>query len=75
MYRAYFGHLRDAPVSPIEKERRSMKAFRDLDEALVWSREVMSKGTSVTTIEGDDGTHLDRNEIAAYARHVQLGAR
>lgn len=72
MYRAYFGTLRDA-VSPIDKDRQPTKAFRDLDEALMWSREVMSKGTSVTAIDGDDGTHLDKNEIAAYARHAQLG--
>jgi hypothetical protein len=72
MYRAYFGTQRDGPVSPIEKDRHQVKAFPDLDEALLWSGEVMSRGTSVTAIEGDDGTHLDKNEIAAYARHAQL---
>ena len=66
MFRAYYGTAGSGSISPLEKERTPRKEFASLDEALLWSRQVAKKGTSVLSIEGDDGTQLSRSEIATY---------
>jgi hypothetical protein len=70
MYRAYFGTAGCGPVPPLEKDRWPFKEFTNLDEALLWTREVIKRGTAVIAIEGDDGTHLSRNEIASCMRQT-----
>jgi len=44
-----------------------------LDEALLWTRAVVKRGTSVIAIEGDDGTQLTRSEIAGHVRQALPG--
>ena len=68
MYRAYYGPAGSGPVPPLEKDRWPFREFRTLDEALLWAREVVQRGTAVMAIEGHDGTHLSRNEIASSVR-------
>lgn len=68
MYRAYFGAAGCDRVPPLEKDRWPFKEFANLDEALLWTQEVIKKGTSVIAIEGDDGTHLTRSDIASCVR-------
>jgi hypothetical protein len=51
----------------LERDRWPFKQFATLDEALLWTRAAVNKGTAVMAIEGDDGTQLGRNEIAACA--------
>lgn len=68
MYRAYYGAGSLGSVPPLEKDRWPFKQFADLDGALLWTRAVVKHGTTVISIEGDDGTQMSRSEIAAYVR-------
>lgn len=70
MYRAYFGPAGCGSLPPLEKDRWPFKEFADLGEALLWTQAVVKRGTAVTAIEGDDGTHLSRSEIAACVRRT-----
>jgi hypothetical protein len=70
MYRAYYGGGGGAAVPPLEKDQWRNKQFATLDEALLWARAVVRHGTTVISIEGDDGTQLSRNEIAAHVRQT-----
>ena len=40
------------------------KEFGTLDEAMAWANHVKDSGRVVLFIEGDDGTRLDRSDIA-----------
>jgi hypothetical protein len=73
MYRAYYagGECRDVPA--LEKDRWPFREFQNLDDALLWTRGVVKHGTSVIAIEGDDGTHLTRGEIAGHVRQALPG--
>ena len=68
MYRAYYGPAGCGPLSPLNKDRHPFREFPQLDEALLWARSVKRKGTSVLSIEGNDGTQLSRSEIAVALR-------
>jgi hypothetical protein len=70
MYRAYYGTAGCGPVPPLEKDRWPFKQFTNLDEALLWTRAAVNRGTAVIAIEGDDGTQLGRNEIASGVRQT-----
>jgi hypothetical protein len=65
MFRAYFGPTGMGPLHPFEKDRSPFREFATLDEALLWSCSIVRRGRSVLAIEGDGGTQLDQNEIAA----------
>jgi hypothetical protein len=41
------------------------KEFAGLDEALSWARHVKQGGRTPLSIEGDDGTRMDRRELGA----------
>jgi hypothetical protein len=63
-YRVYSGPAGSERISPIEKDRMLYKEFSILDEALGWANHVKDTGRVVLLVEGDDGTHIDREELA-----------
>ncbi len=63
-YRVYSGPAGSERISPIEKDRMLYKEFGTLDEAVGWANHVKDSGRSVLLIEGDDGTRLERPDIA-----------
>jgi hypothetical protein len=65
MYRAYYGTSASERIPALQKDRWPFREFPDLDQALQWAASVAKKGTSVLEIDGDDGTQLSRDEIAA----------
>jgi hypothetical protein len=70
-YRAYSGPRGTEWVAPLEKDRLLYKEFDTLDGALGWARHVNDDGRTAVLIEGDDGTHLDKREIAAALHHPE----
>lgn len=75
-YRVYSGPRGTAEISPLEKEKMLFKEFASIDEALSWSRHVEQEGRTPLLIEGDDGTRMDRRNIADALRasqHEQVG--
>jgi hypothetical protein len=70
-YRVYSGPRGAETVPPLEKDSWLYKEFALLDEAMSWARHV-NKGERVALlIEGDDGTHLDKRDIAAALLHSE----
>jgi hypothetical protein len=72
-YRVYGGPPGTESIKPIDKSRLPFKEFNSLEEALVWTRRVVDAGHVAHLIEGDDGTRLGKDDIAA-AMH-QLNAK
>jgi hypothetical protein len=70
-YRVYPGPRGSAPISPLEKHHRLYKEFQLLDEAMSWARHLDGEGRVALLIEGDDGTHLTKQDIAAAFRHSE----
>jgi hypothetical protein len=70
-YRAYSGPRGTERVSPLEKDRLLYKEFDTLDGALGWARHINESGRVAVLIEGDDGTHLEKREIAAALHHPE----
>ncbi|MCZ7657275.1 MAG: hypothetical protein M5U07_05190 [Xanthobacteraceae bacterium] len=64
-YRVYSGPRGTEMESPMDKEKLLYKEFSQLDEAMGWARHVNGSGRVALLIEGDDGTHLTKREIAA----------
>jgi hypothetical protein len=64
-YRVYSGPRGSEPFKPLDKDRQLFKEFTSLDEAMIWARHVAGIGHVPLLIEGDDGTRLGREEIAA----------
>jgi hypothetical protein len=64
-YRVYSGPRGSAEVAPLERERMLFKEFDTLDAALGWGRHLAASGRVPLLIEGDDGTRLDKRDIAA----------
>ncbi len=62
-YRVYSGP-RGSEFTPLEKDRQLYKEFSVLDEAMSWARHVNKAGRVALLIEGDDGTHLTKQQIA-----------
>jgi hypothetical protein len=58
-----------AAISPLEKDRWLFKEFTSLDEALAWAQGVKKTGAVPLLIEGDDGTRLDKYQIATALQH------
>jgi hypothetical protein len=63
-YRVYSGPRGSKDVSPLEKDRLLFKEYAQLDEAFGWAKHVNDHGGVALLIEGDDGTRLDRRDIA-----------
>lgn len=68
-YRVYSGPSGSESISPLEKEKLLFKEFGALDEAFAWAEHVGTTGRVALLIEGDDGTHLTKHEIAGALRH------
>jgi hypothetical protein len=70
-YRVYSGPRGSAPVAPLDRERMLFKEFDTLDAALSWGRHLAASGRVPLLIEGDDGTRLDKQDIAAALTHAE----
>jgi hypothetical protein len=69
MFRIYSGPSGQEKISPLEKGRLLFKEAATLDEAFNWANHVSVTGRAALLIEGDDGTRLTADEIAAALRH------
>jgi hypothetical protein len=72
-YRVYSGPRGSEAISPLEKDRYLFKEFSTLDEALGWARHINAGGRVALLIEGDDGTRLNKQQIAATLTHPEAG--
>jgi hypothetical protein len=70
-YRVYSGPRGSETVPPLEKDSWLYKEFTLLDEAMSWARHVNKGDRVALLIEGDDGTHLTKTEIAAALWHPE----
>ena len=70
-YRVYSGPRGSAAISAFDKERLPFKEFDTLEGALAWSRLLGDSGRTALLIEGDDGTSLAKEEIAAALQHPE----
>lgn len=70
-YRVYSGPPGTESISPMEKEKQLYKELNSLDEAVGWARHVSDTGRVALLIEGDDGTRMDKEAIAAAIRQPQ----
>jgi hypothetical protein len=70
-YRAYSGPRGSDLISALDKQRMPFKEFETLDGALAWARFLEDSGRTPLLIEGDDGTSLAKQEIAAALRHSE----
>jgi len=64
-YRVYVGPQGVEAISPLEKDQYLFKEFTTLDEAFSWARHVNNSGRVTLAIDGDDGTQLNKRDIAA----------
>lgn len=64
MFRVYSGAPGCAPPGPLDKGQRLFKEFDKLDEAIGFAHHLQASGRVALLIEGDDGTRLDRNDLA-----------
>ncbi len=72
-YRVYSGPRGSQSISPLEKDRYLFKEFSSLDEALGWAGHINNGGRVALLIEGDDGTRLTKQQIAATLAHPEAG--
>jgi len=70
-YRVYSGPRGSETVPPLERDNWPYKEFALLDEALSWARHVNKGDRVAMLIQGDDGTHLTKTEIAAALWHPE----
>jgi hypothetical protein len=49
------------------------KELSTLDEAMSWARHLNNNGRVALLIEGDDGTQLTKQQIAAALNHPEAG--
>jgi len=71
LYRVFSGPPGTGAPSPLEKERMLFKEFDTLDGALAWARHLSESGRVALSIDGDDGTIMSKQEIAAALRHPE----
>ena len=64
-YRVYVGPRGSEAISPLQKDQFLFKEFSSLDEAFGWARHVNGSGRVTLLIEGDDGTRLNKQQVAA----------
>jgi hypothetical protein len=68
-YQIYSGPRGSAAISPLEQERMLFQEADTLEAALHWARHLVASGRVPLLIEGDDGTRLDKQAIAAALAH------
>ena len=71
-YRIYSGPRGSQAIAPLDKDRLLYKEF---DGALAWARHVNDGGRVALLIEGDDGTHIGKQEIAGALHHGEAPPR
>ena len=64
-YRVYSGPRGASAPAALERDRMLFKEFSSLDEAMGWAGHINDRGLTALLIEGDDGTRLVKQEIAA----------
>lgn len=64
-YRVYVGPRGAETLPPLQKDQFLFKEFTSLDDAFGWARHVNKSGRVTLAIDGDDGTSLNKREIAA----------
>lgn len=72
-YRVYSGPRGSESIAPLDKGRHLFKQFNLLDEAMSWARHVNASGRVTLLIEGDDGTRLGKQQIAAALKNPAGG--
>jgi hypothetical protein len=70
-FRVYVGPRETDTVLPLQRDQFLFKEFGSLDDAFGWAHHVNRGGRVTLLIEGDDGTRLDRREIAAALNHPE----
>jgi len=70
-YRVYSGPRGSEAISPAEKDRYLYKEFGTLDEAMSWARHLNKGGRVALLIEGDDGTRLNKQQIATALKNPE----
>jgi hypothetical protein len=70
-YRVYVGPRGTETISPLQKDQFLFKEFTSLDDAFAWARHVNRSGRVTLAIDGDDGTSLRKQEIAAALNHAE----
>jgi hypothetical protein len=70
-FRVYSGPRGSAAPSALDKERMLFKECESLDAALGWARHLAVGDRVALLLEGDDGTWLEKEEIAAALRHAE----
>ena len=68
-YQVYSGPRGSGPISALEREHMLFKEADTLDAALGWARHLSASGRAPLLLEGDDGTLLDKQAIAAALAH------
>ena len=68
-YRVYSGPHGASVPKALERDRMLFKEFSSLDEAMSWAGHVNKTGLTALLVEGDDGTHIEKQEITAALRH------
>ena len=64
MYRVYSGPRGSEAISPLRRDQFLFKEFASLDDAFGWARHVNNSGRVTLLIDGDDGTNLNKQEVA-----------
>jgi hypothetical protein len=75
-YRVYSGPRGSNVIPPLDRDRMLFKELDTLDAALAWARHLTASGRVPLLLEGDDGTRLDKHEIAAtlpQTKHAAAG--
>lgn len=70
-FRVFSGPPGTKDISADQRDQMLFKEFGSLDEALSWARHLDRGGRLPLLIEGDDGTRLDKREIADAVRISQ----
>jgi hypothetical protein len=69
MFRVYGGPPGSDALHPAEKSRHLYKEFTGIDEAMGWAHHLKEAGRVPLLLEGDDGTHLEKRELAKTMHH------
>jgi hypothetical protein len=69
-YQVYSGPRGSAAISPLDRAQMLFKEFDGLDASLGWARHLSASGRVPLLIEGDDGTRLDKQDIAVALLHA-----
>jgi hypothetical protein len=74
-YRVYVGPRGSEAIPPLQKDQFLFKEFTTLDDAFGWARHVNGSGRVTLLIDGDDGTNLNKQEIAAALQHPDFSGQ